>query len=249
MSDANVKKLRIAAMADIHYKQAPLESFQPVFAEVAGKADVLLLCGDLTDYGLPEEAEAVARELSTVKIPILAVLGNHDYESGREAEVRDVLVRGGVRVLDGESFELDGVGFAGAKGFCGGFDRYMLEPWGERAIKNFVKEAVDETLKLESALARLRAKRRIVLLHYAPIAATVAGEPPEIQPFMGSGRLEDPINRYGADAVFHGHAHRGAPEGKTSKGIPVYNVSVTQLRRHFPDRPPYRILEVPAGAS
>ncbi len=126
------KKLRIAAMADIHYKQTPLESFQPVFAEVAAKADVLLLCGDLTDYGLPEEAEAVTRELSTIKIPILAVLGNHDYESGREAEVRDVLTRGGLRVLDGESFELDGVGFAGAKGFCGGFDRYMLEPWGER---------------------------------------------------------------------------------------------------------------------
>ena len=122
-------------------------------------------------------------------------------------------------MLDGESFELDGVGFAGAKGFCGGFDRYMLEPWGEAAIKNFVKEAVDETLKLESALARLRTKRRVVILHYAPISATVAGEPLEIQSFMGSGRLEDPINRYGADAVFHGHAHRGRRRGKRQRGF------------------------------
>lgn len=241
--------LRIAAMADVHYKRMPVESFQPIFNDLAARADVLLLCGDLTDFGLPEEAELVVKDLVAVKIPVLAVLGNHDYESGREQEVRDVLAAAGLRILDGESFEVQGVGFAGAKGFCGGFNRHMLEPWGERAIKNFVKEAVDETLKLESALARLRTKRRIVLLHYAPIADTVRGEPPEILPYMGSGRLEDPINRYGADAVFHGHAHRGSPEGKTSKGIPVFNVSATLLRRTYPDQPPYRIFEVPLDGT
>jgi Icc-related predicted phosphoesterase len=241
------KTLRIAALADIHYKKTPVESFQPVFAEINGKADVLLLCGDLTDYGLPEEAELVVKDLSAVKLPILAVLGNHDYESGRETEVRDVLTRANIKVLDGESAVVDGVGFAGAKGFCGGFGTRMLEPWGERAIKNFVKEAIDETLKLESALARLRTPHRVVLLHYAPIQTTIEGEPPEIFTYMGSGRLEDPINRYGADVVFHGHAHRGAPEGKTTKGAPVFNVSVSLLRRVYPDRPPYRIFEINLG--
>jgi Icc-related predicted phosphoesterase len=241
--------VRIAALADIHYKRIPDESFQPVFVEAAKNADVLLLCGDLTDYGLPEEAELVVKDLAAVKIPVLAVLGNHDYESGREAEVRSVLEKGNVKVLDGESALVAGVGFAGAKGFCGGFGKRMLEPWGERAIKEFVKEAIDETLKLETALARLRTKRRIVLLHYAPIQATVEGEPPEIFTFMGSGRLEDPINRYGADAVFHGHAHRGSAEGATSKGIPVFNVSASLLRRQFPEWPLYRIFEVQVSGA
>ena len=241
---ADAKTVRIAALADIHYKKIPEESFQPIFVEIAKQADVLLICGDLTDYGLPEEAELVVKDLATVNIPVLAVLGNHDFESGREGEVRDVLAKGNVKVLDGESAIVAGVGFAGAKGFCGGFGRRMLEPWGERAIKNFVKEAIDETLKLETALARLRTERRIVLLHYAPIQATVEGEPQEIFAYMGSGRLEDPINRYGADAVFHGHAHRGAAQGATTKGTPVFNVSVSLLRRQFPDQPPYRIFEV-----
>jgi Icc-related predicted phosphoesterase len=241
---AQQKTVRVAALADLHYTKAPAESFQPLFGEIATKADVLLICGDLTDYGLPEEAELVVRDLAMVKIPVLAVLGNHDYESAREAEVREVLSKGNVKILDGESAVIEGVGFAGAKGFCGGFGKRMLEPWGEPAIKNFVKEAVDETLKLESALARLRTKHRIVVLHYSPIQATVEGEPHEILPFMGSGRLEDPINRYGADAVFHGHAHRGTPQGATSKGIPVFNVSLSLMRRQFPDQPPYRIFEV-----
>ena len=243
---AEAKTVRIAAMADIHYKKTPDESFQPIFVEIAKQADVLLLCGDLTDYGLPEEAELVVKDLATVSIPVLAVLGNHDFESGRSSEVRDVLAKANIKVLDGESATVGGVGFAGAKGFCGGFGRRMLEPWGERAIKEFVKEAIDETLKLETALARLRTQRRIVLLHYAPIQATIEGEPEEIFAFMGSGRLEDPINRYGADAVFHGHAHRGSAEGSTTKGIPVFNVSVSLLRRQFPDRSPYRIFEVAA---
>lgn len=238
------KTVRIAAMADVHYAQQPGESLQAVFSEISEKADVLIVCGDITDYGLPEEAERAAAEFRACTRPIVAVLGNHDCESGREAEVRKVLQSAGIKMLDGEAVEINGVGFAGAKGFCGGFGRRTLEPWGEKAVKSFVQEALDETLKLESALARLRTKDRIVLLHYAPVQATVEGEPPEIFPFLGSSRLEDPINRHGCHAVFHGHAHRGSPEGKTSAGIPVFNVSLSLLRKHFPDRPPYRMFEV-----
>ena len=239
------KVLRVAAMADVHYKKVGWQSFQSVFSAVSEAADVLLLCGDLTDYGLPEEAEIVVKELSSVRIPILTVLGNHDYQSNQQDEVKEVLTGAGIRVLDGESVEVQGVGFAGAKGFCGGFGKRTLEPWGEAMIKAFVQEAVDETMKLESALARLRTQRRIAVLHYAPIQATVEGEPPEIFPFLGSSRLEDPINRYGVDAVFHGHAHRGAPQGETRQGIPVFNVSVTLLRNAYPDQPPFRLFQVP----
>jgi Icc-related predicted phosphoesterase len=155
-----------------------------------------------------------------------------------------VLCEGGVTVLDGDAVEVRGVGFAGAKGFCGGFGRRSLEPWGEPAIKAFVRESLDEALKLESALARLRASTRIALLHYSPIEATVKGEPVEIYPFLGSSRLEDPINRYQVAAVLHGHAHAGCPEGRTSAQVPVYNVSMPLLKRTFPDRPPFRVLEV-----
>ena len=238
------KVVRIAAMADVHYRQEPSDSLQATYRELSQRADVLLICGDLTDYGLPAEAEIAVRELRDATIPTVAVLGNHDYESGQEAEVRSVLLGAGIKVLDGESVEIAGIGFAGAKGFCGGFGRRTLEPWGEKIIKAFVQEALDETLKLESALARLRMKQRVVLLHYAPIQATVEGEPPEIFPFLGSSRLEDPINRYGCNVVFHGHAHRGAPEGKTQKGIPVFNVSLSLMRKNFPEQPPYRLFEI-----
>ena len=161
-----------------------------------------------------------------MKIPILAVLGNHDYESGNAEEVKKILTEARVRVLDGDAVEIHGVGFAGVKGFGGGFGRRTLEPWGEDATKAFVQEAVSEALKLESALARLRTPQRVAVLHYAPIEATVEGEPREIFPFLGSSRLEEPLNRYGVTVAFHGHAHRGAPEGRTSAGIPVYNVAM-----------------------
>lgn len=239
------KTLRIAAMADVHYKKVGSQSYQNVFSAVSEVADVLLLCGDLTDYGLPEEAQIVAKELSMVRIPVITVLGNHDYQSNQQDEVKDILIGAGIQVLDGSSVEVQGVGFAGTKGFCGGFGRRTLEPWGEPMIKSFVQEAVDETLKLESALARLRTPRRIAVLHYAPIQATVEGEPPEIFAFLGSSRLEDPINRYGCDAVFHGHAHRGAPQGETRQGIPVYNVSVSLLSATYPDQAPFRVITVP----
>jgi Icc-related predicted phosphoesterase len=214
---------------------------------MADSADIIALAGDLADYGLPEEAQVLARELSMAlkaKVPIVAVLGNHDFEGGQAEVVKKILCDAGVTILDGDAIEIKGVGFAGVKGFCGGFGRRALEPWGEPAIKSFVREALDEALKLESALARLRSAKRIALLHYAPIQDTVEGEPLEIYPFLGSSRLEDPINRYEVDAVLHGHAHHGSAEGHTSTQIPVYNVSMSLLKRQFPDRPAFRILEV-----
>jgi Icc-related predicted phosphoesterase len=238
--------IRLAAVADVHCTRTSSGALAPIFAEAASQADVLLLGGDLTDYGHADEARVLARELSGVKIPILAVLGNHDFESGHEEEIVKILVDGGVQVLDGDSVEVQGVGFAGVKGFGGGFGRRTLEPWGEAATKAFVHEAVGEALKLERALARLRTAQRVALLHYAPIEATVEGEPREIFPFLGSSRLEEPLNRYEVTVAFHGHAHRGAPEGRTSAGIPVFNVAMPLMRRVLSDTLPVRIVEIPA---
>lgn len=242
--------VRLAAVGDIHVTKSSQGAMQQLFSQVNEAADVLLLCGDLTDYGLPEEAQVLAREIATgLKVPCVAVLGNHDFESGRQTEVRDILCDAGVHVLDGEAVEIAGVGFAGVKGFAGGFGRATLGAWGEESIKHFVQEAINEELKLEAALARLRTDERVVVLHYSPVRQTCEGEPPEIFAFLGTSRLEEPINRYRARAVFHGHAHSGSPEGATARGIPVYNVAMPVMRRHFPDRPPFRILELPTAGE
>jgi Icc-related predicted phosphoesterase len=239
------ENVRIAAIGDLHHgKNAVQGSLQPLFAQITETADILVLCGDLTDYGLPDEARALAREItSTVKIPCVAVLGNHDCESGQQAEISKILVDAGVVMLDGDSTEIHGVGFAGVKGFCGGFGRRALGPWGEEIIKHFVREAVDEALKLESALARLRTDRLVAVLHYSPIQATVEGEPREIFPFLGCSRLEEPIGRFPVSAVVHGHAHHGQPEGRTAGNVPVFNVSASLMREIFPDRP-FRIIDI-----
>jgi Icc-related predicted phosphoesterase len=237
--------VRFAAVGDIHCKKDSAGQYRALFAQAAEAADALLLCGDLTDYGLPEEAKVLADELQlAAKVPIVAVLGNHDFESGQADAVRKVLADMGVHVLDGEAIEIHGVGIAGAKGFCGGYGRGALGPWGEGAIKTFVNEAITEALKLESALAKLRTSQRIALLHYAPIVGTVEGEPVEIFPFLGTSRLEEPLIRYPVNAVFHGHAHRGAPEGRTVNGTPVFNVARPLLQRLYPERPPFRLLEL-----
>jgi Icc-related predicted phosphoesterase len=237
--------VRIAAISDLHYSRtSPQGTLQPLFAQIAEAADILVVCGDLTDYGLPEEARALAREFTTtVKIPVVAVLGNHDCESGQQAEIRTILKDAGVVTLDGDTTEIHGIGFAGIKGFCGGFGRRALGPWGEDIIKKFVHEAVDEALKLETALARLRNDHLVAILHYSPIQQTVEGEPKEIYPFLGCSRLEEPLMRYPVSAVFHGHAHHGQPEGRTRAGAPVFNVSITLMRELFPERP-FRIVEI-----
>jgi Icc-related predicted phosphoesterase len=241
--------LRIAAMADIHVKKTARGSFQPIFAKITEEADVLLLCGDLTDYGADDEARVLAKEItSSLRIPVIGVLGNHDFETGSPAEIVRILSDAGMTMLDGDTAEVGGVGFAGVKGFGGGFGRRQLGAWGEDIIKKFVHETVEEALKLEAALARLRTPTKIVLLHYSPIHATVVPEPPEIMPFLGSSRLEEPIDRYRVSAVFHGHAHRGSPEGKTKANVPVYNVAMPLLLAAAPGAAPYRVVEVPVGA-
>jgi Icc-related predicted phosphoesterase len=237
--------VRIAAVGDLHCTRASQGKLQPLFAEMSRQSDVLALCGDLTDYGLPDEAHVLATELkAAANVPIVAVLGNHDFESAKEDELVAVLKGAGIHVLDGDTFELNQVGFAGVKGFYGGFGPRALQAWGEPITKQLVHEAVNQALKLEAALARLRTPQRVVLLHYSPIQSTVEGEPQEIYPFVGSSRLEEPLHRHPVHSVFHGHAHRGKAEGHTTNGIPVYNVALPLLSRVFPDRPPFRVVTI-----
>jgi Icc-related predicted phosphoesterase len=242
--------VRLAAVGDLHYGKGSRGQLQTLFSALTRvEADILLLLGDLTDYGLAQEAAELAQELtSNVKIPIVGVLGNHDYESGASAEVTRILRDAGMHLLDGETVEVAGIGFAGVKGFAGGFGRGVLGPWGEEVVKRFVHEAVNEALKLESALARLRTSTRIALLHYAPIAGTVEGEPREIWPYLGCGRLEEPLSRYEVTAVFHGHAHHGTAEARTANGTPVYNVSLPLLLAASNDLP-VRTLDVKRGQA
>lgn len=242
--------VRVAAVGDLHCQRHSGDELRPLLASLPAEADVLLLCGDLVDHGLAEEARVLAREIAaSVRVPVVAVLGNHDMESGEQAQIVAILEDVGVHILDGESCKVAGIGFAGVKGFAGGFDSHALGAWGEDSIKSFVHEAINEALKLEAALVHLDVEQRVVVLHYAPIAATVEGEAREIYPFLGSSRLEDPINRYPVSAVFHGHAHGGTAEGRTAAGVPVYNVAASLLQRTFPERPPFRIVEISGSQS
>ncbi|MHB8732098.1 MAG: metallophosphoesterase family protein [bacterium] len=239
--------MRIAALGDLHVRDAVPEPLRRSFTEVNDRADVLVLCGDLTDHGFLKEAEVLAEALAACRIPKIAVLGNHDYESSPPEELVKVLSRTGLMVFATEPWTLDGVGFVGAKGFAGGFDRLALQPWGEHAVKQFVQDAVNEGIILERALHRLKSEhgveRAVAVLHYAPIRETVEGEPLEVFPFLGSSRLVDPLDRFGVAAILHAHAHHGAPEGRTPQGIPVYNVSLPVLHQRDPEQH-YRIIEV-----
>ena len=241
---AKPDSLRVAAVGDLHVHENSSETLQELFDKISQRADVLALCGDLTHLGLPQEAERLANDLRSCRVPVVAVLGNHDYQSGQAEEVKKVLRAGKVTILEEtETFELKGVGFAGAKGFGGGFDKHMLTPFGEDSIKHFVTEAVTESLRLEVALNSLRTEKTVVVLHYAPIAATVAGEPPEIFPFLGSSRLAETIDHFDVNVVFHGHAHHGTFQGKTMKGTPVYNCCFQLVQRITPEQP-YALIEV-----
>jgi Icc-related predicted phosphoesterase len=242
--------IRLAALGDLHCRKGMQGRLAAIFERAAEEADVLVLCGDLTDFGTEDEARLLAKELSGAgKMPIVGVLGNHDFESHHERDVRNILTDAGLMLLDGEACEIHGVGFAGVKGFAGGFGPGMLRPWGEPSIKAFVHEAVEEALKLECALGTLRTKHRIALMHYAPIEATVLGEPREIFPYLGTSRLEDSLHRYPVSMVFHGHAHHGALEGVTSRGVPVYNVALPLLQRELPDHAPFRLIELRSEAQ
>ena len=224
--------LRVAAIGDLHVGENHHQPYRDLFSKISQEADVLVLCGDLTNYGRTPEAEILAEDLQACTIPVVGVLGNHDYECGQPQEVARILHQAGMQLLDGEAHEIKGVGFAGAKGFIGGFGRYMLSAFGEPEIKHFVQASVDENLKLESSLRMLRSERNVVVLHYSPILDTVVGEPPEIFAFLGSARMGETIDRFdNVQAVFHGHAHRGAYQGRTTGGVPVYNVARPVLNR------------------
>ncbi len=235
--------MRIAATADLHFTPARFSALHDQLNHVRDEADVFVLAGDLTNYGRPEEMEPLLNVLVRLRLPTIAVLGNHDYESGRENDLMRMLTQEGVKVLDGSAYERDGVGFAGTKGFIGGFGRGVLTAFGEPEVKTFVRASIDEALKLERAVSQLRTKKRVIVLHYSPIAGTVDGEAPEIYPFLGTSRLAEVVDRHGADLVLHGHAHNGTCDGKTTGGIPVHNVAITLLQAQNPPAV-YRVFEV-----
>jgi Icc-related predicted phosphoesterase len=235
---------RLAAAGDLHGRQEQHGRFREFVKAVNAEADGLVLCGDLTDRGLPEEARTLAEAFAALRVPCAAVLGNHDYEAGQVGEVVRILREANVQVLDGDHAVFDRrVGIAGVKGFGCGFDGAMLQAFGEPVIKSFVQESVNEALKLEAALAQLDTPLKVVVLHYAPIPATVRGENPEINPFLGSSRLAGPAEMFGAQAIFHGHAHHGQLEGRTPRGVPVFNVAIPVLRKHLADRR-FRVVEL-----
>jgi Icc-related predicted phosphoesterase len=236
-------KLRVAAIGDLHVMEDSVAPYRELFTEIAEEADVLVLCGDLTNFGKTREAEILAEDIRSCAIPVLGVLGNHDYECGQPEEVARILHEAGMTVLDEQAVEIDGVGFAGVKGFMGGYGRGELAAFGEPIAKAFVDEALNEARKLENQLRTLRTKRSVAVLHYSPVTDTIAGEPEAIFQYLGSQRLCDPIDRFDhVKAVFHGHAHHGTYEGRTPLGKPVYNVAQFVLKPLFGK--PYAIVDV-----
>jgi Icc-related predicted phosphoesterase len=235
--------MRIAATADLHFTPQVYAKLKDQLERVRNEADVLLIAGDLTNFGQPEEMEPLLNVLVRLRLPTIVVLGNHDFESGKEVELARMITSSGIKLLDGSAYERDGVGFAGTKGFVGGFGRGILTAFGEREIKDFVRASIDEALKLERAMSQLRTPKRVVVLHYSPIAETVHGESPEIFPFMGTSRLAEVVDRHGADFVVHGHAHHGKPDGHTTGGVPVHNVAILLLQAQEPSSI-YRIFDV-----
>ncbi|MGV3658206.1 MAG: metallophosphoesterase family protein [Chitinophagaceae bacterium] len=232
---AEEQKVRIAAIGDIHVRESDKGKWSEFFRDVSHQADILVICGDLTDTGDEGEAQLLSEELRACNIPVVGVLGNHDFEKGRHKLIRQMVQNENVHILDGEAIVINGIGFAGVKGFGGGFDSHMLSMFGEGAMKAFVQEAVDEALRLDRALARLDQEnenlKKIAVMHYSPIKETVVGEPEAIFPFLGSSRLAEPLSRRQVVAAFHGHAHIGTLEGQTNGGVKVYNVAKPILQK------------------
>jgi len=236
-------KLRVAAIGDLHVMEDSVAPYRELFAEIGNAADVLVLCGDLTNFGKTSEAEILAEDIRACSIPVVGVLGNHDYECGQPEEVARILHEAGMTVLDEQAVEIEGVGFAGVKGFIGGYGRGELAPFGEPILKAVVDEVLNESRKLENQLRTLRTERSVAVLHYSPTIETLAGEPQEIFQYLGSQRLCEPIDRFDhVKAVVHGHAHHGTYEGRTPLGKPVYNVAQFVLKPLFGR--PYVVLEV-----
>ena len=241
--EAATDTMTVAAIGDLHVTEDSVAPYRELFAEISRGADVLVLCGDLTNFGKTSEAEILAEDIRSCTIPVLGVLGNHDYECGQPENVAKILHEGGMTVLDEQAVEIDGVGFAGVKGFMGGFGRGELAPFGEPIAKAFVDEVMNEARKLENGLRTLRTERSVAVLHYSPVVETLEGEPLEIFQYLGSARLADAIDRFDhVKAVVHGHAHHGRYEGRTMRGVPVYNVAQFVLKPLLGR--PYALIEV-----
>jgi Icc-related predicted phosphoesterase len=238
------KPVRVVALGDLHMGDTMHGTYTELFHNISTEADIFLMCGDLTQHGLAAEATALAEELKSLTIPKLAVLGNHDHENNIGTEIKSVLKEAGVVFLDDENYEIDGIGFTGVKGFGGGFGPFMLSYFGEQEVKAFVQAAIDETQQLEIGLGKLsHTEKKIVVMHYAPIYQTLIGEDTAIYPFLGATRFEEVIDRFGAQLVFHGHAHYGSPHGKTAKGADVYNVALPLMQR-LHEKKPYKVIQV-----
>jgi uncharacterized protein len=217
--------MRIVAIGDIHMRTSTPDPVSQLLEEIEKQADVLVLAGDLTDNGLPEEAELLVQQMSGFSAPVLAVLGNHDHEGGQAERLAQIFSEAGLVMLDGSAHEIDSVGFVGAKGFCGGFDKTLIQPFGEQALKTFIQASINEAVQIENAAAKLSCQHKVAVLHYAPVRDTLLGEPEELFPFLGCSRLASALDRQGVDLIVHGHAHHGSPSGRTQGGIPVHNVS------------------------
>lgn len=221
--------IRVAAVGDVHFADDAAGSLRPELDRLHEQADLLLLAGDLTRLGLPEEAAALVAELAGVQVPMVAVLGNHDLHSDRGKEVVDVLEAGGVRVLEGDAVQLDvggtSVGVAGVKGFGVGFPGASASDFGEPEMRAFVAHARDAADRLGAALRSLDTDLTVALMHYAPVEETLHGERPEIWPFLGSYLLAEAVDAVGADLALHGHAHGGSEKGTTPGGVHVRNVA------------------------
>lgn len=235
--------MRIAATADIHARVGDLGRLRIMVEGATRDADVFVIGGDLTDLGQPEQARVLIEALDGCPIPVVATLGNHDHESGDAAGISRLFEESGVYLLDRSSVVIDGVGFSGVKGFCGGFDRNLANAFGEDLFKAWVNEGRRDADALESELRSLETERRVAVVHYAPIRATVEGEPPEIHAFLGTSHLARALDEGGATIAFHGHAHAGSFEGRTPDAVPVYNVSVPVLTKSGFELP-YRVFEV-----
>lgn len=219
------------------------DHMQQLLGELKQDFDVLILAGDLTDHGLPEEAEVLAEQLKSFSMPIIGILGNHDHEGGQADAIVEILNSAGITMLQGTSCQVDSVGFVGTKGFCGGFGDLQIAPFGEAALKTFIRTTIDEAVVLENALASLQdCEHTIAILHYAPVRETLIGEPPELFPFLGASRLATAIDTRGVDVIVHGHAHHGSPYGETPGKIPVYNVCRFVQMAHTGK--PYCVLEL-----
>jgi len=239
--------IRVAAIGDVHYDRFCLNRAQSPFETLAGRSDLLLIAGDLTQAGTLEEAQALASHLRGISIPIVSVLGNHDFHSDQQNQITETLRSVGVVMLERETVTLrirgESVGIVGLKGFGGGFSGACITEFGEPEVKSFARHGRLQAEALRSGLKSLKADYRFVLTHFSPVEGTLLGERREVYPFLGSYMLGEAIDEFGADAAFHGHAHHGTERGETPGGVPVRNVAQPVIHHA------YKIYNFEAGTS